>query len=105
MSESCTCITTGSGACKYPHGCRRCGNYHPGVSCYWHAHGKTATDKRSDGRTFVNSGGGLNCDECCNGDRCDDRTHCDRENCPYCLGSGHPATSQGTRSETPKAAS
>ena len=29
------------------------------------------------------------CDECCNGDRCDDPTHYDREHCPFCLGTGY----------------
>lgn len=28
------------------------------------------------------------CAECCNGDRCDDPTHHDRRNCPYCKGTG-----------------
>lgn len=28
------------------------------------------------------------CSECCNGDRCDDPTHYDRRNCPYCKGTG-----------------
>ena len=28
------------------------------------------------------------CDECCNGDRCDDPTHFNRPNCPHCLGTG-----------------
>jgi ribosome modulation factor len=32
--------------------------------------------------------GGDRCDHCCNGDRCDDRTHISRERCPYCLGTG-----------------
>lgn len=70
--------------------CNRCYQHHPGVSCYWHAQGKTSADKQSGGRTFVNSAGRLGCAECCNGDRCDDPTHHDRENCPYCLGSGIP---------------
>lgn len=84
----CTCIKEGSGQCKYPHPCRVCYSYHPGVSCYFHNQGKTPADKRSDGRTFLRSDGSLGCDECCNGDRCDDPTHRDRENCSYCLGSG-----------------
>ena len=41
-------------------------------------------------RTFKRSDGSIGCDECCNGDRCDDRTHHDRDNCPFCLGSGTP---------------
>jgi hypothetical protein len=32
--------------------------------------------------------GGTHCDHCCNGDRCDDRSHYDRARCPYCLGTG-----------------
>lgn len=28
------------------------------------------------------------CDECCNGDRCDDNTHLNRKYCPYCKGTG-----------------
>jgi hypothetical protein len=91
MSEVCTCIKTGSHFCKFPHPCRQCYSHHPGVSCYWHAHGKTPVDKRSDGRTFQRSDGSLGCGECCFGDRCDDSTHFDRDSCPYCLGSGSPA--------------
>lgn len=33
--------------------------------------------------------GDYRCDHCCNGDRCDDRTHLDRARCPYCLGTGN----------------
>jgi protein gp37 len=32
--------------------------------------------------------GERNCDHCCNGDRCDDSSHLDRNKCPYCRGSG-----------------
>jgi protein gp37 len=32
--------------------------------------------------------GGLGCNHCCNGDRCDDPTHFYRPNCPYCRGTG-----------------
>lgn len=28
------------------------------------------------------------CAHCCNGDRCDDPTHYERQYCPYCLGTG-----------------
>lgn len=28
------------------------------------------------------------CAECCNGDRCDDPTHYDRQHCPHCKGTG-----------------
>lgn len=41
-----------------------------------------------EGRTFEYSNGQLGCNECCNGDRCDDSTHHNRSSCPYCLGSG-----------------
>ena len=71
--------------------CLRCYNDHPGVSCYWHSWGKTPADKKS-GKTFERSDGSLGCDECCNGDRCDDPSHWDRESCPCCLGSGTNAT-------------
>lgn len=94
MNE-CTCLTVGSGKCQFQHPCRRCYHHHPGVSCYWHAHGKTAADKPAAGRTFERSGYSLGCNECCNGDRCDDRTHYDRENCIYCLGSGEPRNENG----------
>lgn len=33
--------------------------------------------------------GGDRCAHCCNGDRCDDSTHLDRQHCPYCLGTGN----------------
>lgn len=68
--------------------CRLCYQRHVGVSCYWHAHGKTFSDKRSNGRTFTLSDGRLGCGECCNGDHCDDASHVSRDNCPFCLGSG-----------------
>ena len=31
---------------------------------------------------------GKRCDECCNGDRCDDPTHYERKYCPHCKGTG-----------------
>lgn len=63
---------------------------HPGLSCYWAAQGKTVADKKR-GRVFARSTGDDSCAECCNGDRCDDPTHYDRDSCPFCLGSGTPA--------------
>ncbi|AOK61950.1 hypothetical protein WM29_22725 [Burkholderia ubonensis] len=45
-------------------------------------------------RIWTNSAGGRSCDHCCNGDRCDDPTHCERGRpdwhvrCPYCRGTG-----------------
>lgn len=72
--------------------CWRCFGKHPGVSCYWAHHGKTAdSPKRTDGRTYTVTTGqftGVYCNECCNGDRCDDPSHFDRESCPYCYGTG-----------------
>lgn len=35
-----------------------------------------------------NSGGSWGCDSCCNGDRCDDRSHFSRKSCPACHGRG-----------------
>ncbi len=32
--------------------------------------------------------GGDRCDHCCNGDRCDDRSHVERSKCAYCKGTG-----------------
>lgn len=40
----------------------------------------SATPRTSDDGWF--------CNECCNGDRCDDATHYERRNCPHCKGSG-----------------
>lgn len=45
------------------------------------------------GRTFKLSDGSDGCAECCNGDRCDDATHRDRERCFYCYGTGRPVIS------------
>lgn len=36
-------------------------------------------------RTWNN---GKRCDECCNGDRCDDPTHVDRNRCQHCKTTG-----------------
>ena len=60
------------------------------VSLYWKNLGKTEAD-RITGRTFKRSDGSLGCDECCNGDRCDDPTHRSRESCLFCLGTGEQA--------------
>ena len=44
-------------------------------------HGKeNGTVRRSDGKPM--------CLCCCNGDRCDDRSHHDRPGCPHCHGTG-----------------
>lgn len=47
--------------------------------------------------------GGNRCDHCCNGDRCDDRTHLSRDRCPYCLGTGKALwlAAQPSPTETP----
>lgn len=90
MNVQCSCLKDGSAFCKFPHSCRHCYEYHLGVSCYWHRQGKTTADKRSDGQTFKRSDGTSGCAECCFGDRCDDRSHFNRDSCPYCLGSGTP---------------
>lgn len=55
------------------------------ISEYWKFHGATLAD-RKHGRTFEFSDGTLSCDECCNGDRCDDPNHTSRASCSYCLG-------------------
>ena len=92
MPENCTCIKTGSRECPYhKNRCHVCYQEHPGVSCYWHMHSKTIADRRP-GRTFKRSDGSLGCDECCNGDRCDDPSHFSRDSCPFCLGGGENAT-------------
>jgi hypothetical protein len=31
---------------------------------------------------------GKRCASCCNGDRCDDSSHYDRQRCPHCQGTG-----------------
>lgn len=69
------------------------------VSKYWQMQGLTDNDRQSDGRTFERSTGVLGCNECCNGDRCDDRSHVNRANCPYCLGTGTPKSKSGLGGE------
>ena len=64
------------------------------LSRYWENQGKTLSDRRSDGRTFERSNSTAGCAECCNGDRCDDMSHYDRQSCPFCLGTGEPAKVQ-----------
>jgi len=64
------------------------------LSKYWENQGKTLSDRRSDGRTFKRSNSTAGCAECCNGDRCDDMSHYDRQSCPFCLGTGEPAQVQ-----------
>lgn len=61
------------------------------ISKYWQFHGKTLADKKP-GRVFQCSDGTYMCDECCNGDRCDDPTHQNRANCRNCLGTAYNLT-------------
>lgn len=48
------------------------------------------------GRVFKSPSGTILCDECCNGDRCDDPRHRDRANCSYCKGTGIPIPADPT---------
>jgi hypothetical protein len=56
------------------------------VSRYWEQKGVDES-QRKHGRTYEIKGK-FGCDECCNGDRCDEPTHKLRPECPYCLGTG-----------------
>lgn len=74
-----------------------------GISEYWQYNGVT---EKKEGRVFDIESKFLNgrgiyymCDECCNGDRCDDPTHRRRENCRACLGTGSNATSDRLNQE------
>jgi hypothetical protein len=49
---------------------------------------KAFVDPTPIGRTWTGRDGSVNCDECCNGDRCDDASHRDRRNCKFCGGTG-----------------
>jgi hypothetical protein len=42
---------------------------------------------------------GKRCAECCNGDRCDDPTHFDRQSCPHCKGTGWALWSEAGRED------
>lgn len=66
------------------------------ISKYWQNQG--VTEKR-EGRVFKTSGGYYMCDECCNGDRCDDPTHRNRQSCHACLGTGINATAERLNEE------
>lgn len=39
------------------------------------------------------------CAECCNGDRCDDPTHYDRNKCPHCKGTGWALWTEAGRTD------
>ncbi len=47
---------------------------------------------KKEGRVFTLSNGTQMCNECCNGDRCDDSSHYYRKDCPYCGGTGYNLT-------------
>lgn len=73
------------------------------ISEYWKNQGVT---KKTEGRVWENKSSYLNklgiyymCDECCNGDRCDDPTHRLRENCVACLGTAQNLTSERLNKE------
>lgn len=59
-------------------------------SQYWKNNNVTT---KSEGRVWQRSNGEYACNECCNGDRCDDPRHRDRSSCPACLGTGSNLTS------------
>lgn len=61
------------------------------ISKYWQTKGKTLADK-TEGRVFQRSNGIYMCNECCNGDRCDDPSHQYRPECRACLGTAYNRT-------------
>ena len=65
------------------------------ISEYWKNMGVT---QKNEGRVYKSSIGYI-CDECCNGDRCDDPTHRRRENCRACLGTAQNLTSERLNKE------
>lgn len=42
---------------------------------------------------------GRRCAECCNGDRCDDPTHKDRQFCPHCMRTGFALWTEAGRAD------
>lgn len=43
--------------------------------------------------------GETRCNECCNGDRCDDPSHFERQFCPHCKGTGFALWLAGGRED------
>lgn len=58
------------------------------ISEYWQRQG-LIIDDRTIGRTWTRSNGEKMCNECCNGDRCDDASHSLRPYCRACLGTAY----------------
>jgi hypothetical protein len=66
-------------------------------SQYWKNQGVT---EKSEGRVYGDDKTGYGCNECCNGDRCDDPTHSHRSSCHACLGTGQNLTSDRLNNQT-----
>lgn len=73
------------------------------ISQYWKNLGVT---QKSEGRVFKTDSNYMHekgiyymCNECCNGDRCDDPSHSYRPNCSACLGTGQNLTSERLNQE------
>lgn len=73
------------------------------ISEYWQNQGVT---KKGEGKVhefnseYMNAQGiYYGCNECCNGDRCDDPTHRNRSSCHACLGTGQNLTSERLNEE------